>query len=166
MSTPRKTPSQPKGLTPEQAAVQHGELISEVRVLTREVGRLHNIFVRRTVLWWVLGIETVVVVLALVAVFILSAVNHSNTQHLVSRFQESCKVRNAQINGTRRYITDNQNIQADSQKVTAELLGQLHITITPQEAKSFASIQKRYTDALKRYQKSQPKSIPCKVNGG
>lgn len=130
---------------------QHLELVTEVRALTYQVRDLHNIFVRRTVLWWVLGVETILVVVAIVAIFMLSIGNHRNTQTVVNRLVDSCQVRNQQVLGTNHFITRIEALQTEAYK-----------HIPPQfQTKEQRHLEHEYTKALKEWKRSQPKPFNC-----
>lgn len=144
---------------------QHLELITEIRALALQVRNLHSIFVKRTVLWWVLGIETVIVVACLIGLFAFASINHNDTSKIIAHAEDSCRVRNAQIDGTKQFITDTQKLQNEAQSINSHLLAQLGVRLSPHDQKLANSIQKKYTRVLKRYKDSQPAPLQCKLSG-
>jgi hypothetical protein len=142
------------------------ELIHEVRNLSAAVALLHTIFVKRTVLYWLLGIETALVVVALTVAGIFIGIEHSNTNDLVNKLTDTCMVRNQQTDATKNYLASTVRIQAEAQHLNAVLLGKLSVHFSPAESAEAAKIQTDYLRTLNAYFKAQPADIPCKTFRG
>lgn len=140
---------------------QYRELIHEVRNLAAAVALLHTIFVKRTVLYWMLGIETVVVAVALIVGGIFIGVENAHQNALVDKTVGSCDVRNQQTDATRLYLQRQVALSNESQAITAVFLSQLHLHFTPAQQKQIAKITLEQRQNLNDYLRSQPKDIDC-----
>ena len=165
MTLPPETPPFSEG-GPPQSSISPGdytrELIHEVRNLSTQVALLHTIFVKRKVLYWILGVETFIVACVLVALSLFVANEHSNTQHLINKLVDSCQVRNVQVEATKTYLTRSVKINAEASAYNSELLSRLHIVLTPKEQAEGLRIEQDYIKSLNDYLKAQPTSVPCK----
>lgn len=165
MTLPQDPPPFAEG-GPPQSQIAPGdhtrELIHEVRNLTTQVALLHTIFVKRTVLYWILGIETFIVASVLVALSIFVAHEHSTQQAFADRSFGSCQVRNAQIDATRTYLQRQLDLQQQSQGITASFLTKLHVQFSPAEQQEIVNLTIQSQKALRDYFVAQPKDVVCK----
>jgi len=139
----------------------HRELITEVKNLNAQVGQLHTVFVKRKVLYIILGIESFIVVAALVAFGILLGIDHSNQNSFINKSFGTCQTRNAQNQATRTYLQRQLTLQQESQGITAAFLSQLNVHFTPAQQKQIVQLTLESQKALHDYFVSQPKPIDC-----
>lgn len=137
------------------------ELIHEVRNLSAAVAMLHTIFVKRTLLYWLLGIETALVVIALTMGGIFISIENNNQNKLVDKSIGSCAVRNAQTNSTRTFLERENTIQRESGIIDAVIFSQLHLHLTSQQQALLDRINKEQAQALQDWHDSQPPNVNC-----
>lgn len=151
-------PKQTPVTTPEDP---YRDLIHEVRNLSAAVSMLHLIFVKRKLLYVLLGIETAIVAVALIVMGVFIGVENAHQNHLVAKTVDSCKVRNAQIDATKLFLKREFGIQAQSAVLTASYLKGLHLTQTPQQAKLAKQIADAQNKALHDWYAQQPTDVNC-----
>lgn len=137
------------------------ELLHEVRNLQQAVLLLHNIFVKRKVLYRAIAAEVVVVVLLIATLVTLTVIQHRHDSHLTKRLLETCQVRNAQVDATRNYLADTVALQNEAQRLNAKILAGVHVRLSPADQKEYVAIQQRYAATLHRYFVAQPADFPC-----
>lgn len=148
----------PKKAAPSE---DYRELIQEVRNLSVAVSLLHTIFVKRRVLYTILGIETAVVVIALIVMGVFIGLENAHQNSLVNKSTESCKVRNAQTDATKTYLARTVAIQQESQALNAKFLTGLNLHLSKADLAEAHKIQADYTKALNDYFHAQPQDIVC-----
>jgi hypothetical protein len=140
---------------------QHLELITEVRSLTYAVSQLHLVFVKRRVLFWCIGILAGLVLVLGGGGGALIWTQHNDVKHLVTKLVDGCQVRNKQAAGTAQFIRGNVKLQDESAKINGEILAQLNLHFTPEQAKEFAKLAGEEKRLLNHWKKTQPGPIHC-----
>lgn len=143
------------------------ELIHEVRNLAAAVALLHTIFVKRTVLYWALGIETAIVAVALTVGGIFIAIENGHQNNLVDKAVGSCSIRNQQVDATKSFLTQEFIIQKESALLTAAYFKRLSVHLSPTETALAMKIQGDQNAALAKWYKDQPRDVDCtKIGSG
>lgn len=144
-----------------RADMQHLELVTEVRALRISVRDLHTIFVKRTVLYWCIGVLSATLLLVTGAgVYEWHAGNVRNDRQ-VDKLVQSCHSRNRTASGTNRFIRGNVALQDQSAKITGEILAQLPLHLTPAQELQFTKITAEEKTLLTQWEKTQPGPVPC-----